>query len=271
MHKNKTDIKNNEFTIFGSNSAGLKCKMDSLKQNIDTLKAGAFLIQESKLYKKGQIKIKEFQVFELLRTESKGGGLAIGLHESMDPVLISEGDDSTEILVVQGKVGDQNIRFINGYGPQESDTEEKRKFFFARLDEECERALLADVGVIIQMDANSKIKNDKHDISNNGKLLLDFVKRRKLTIVNTLDICKGTITRMRKGETFLEESTLDYFIVCEKMLSFITGMTKDENRNFVLTEFVTKKGKIMLKESDHNPLVLYMSIPWSKKPLNERK
>ena len=105
--------------------------------------------------------------------------------------------------------------------PQESDSEEKRRLFFARLDEECERAMLADVGVIIERDANSKvgssiIKNDKHEISNNGKLLLDFVERRKLIIVISLDLCKGTITRMRKGKGILEESSIDFIIVCEK-------------------------------------------------------
>mgnify|MGYP003318478904 CR=1 FL=1 len=110
-------------------------KLKSLKQNIDQFKAGAFLIQESKLYKKGQVDIEDFQVFVLLRNKGEGGGLATGLHRSFDPVLISEGDDQAEVLVVQGSVGGNDIRFINGYGFQESDEDEKRKQFFARLDE----------------------------------------------------------------------------------------------------------------------------------------
>ena len=52
------------------------------------------------------------------------------------------------------------------------------------------------------MDANAKvgntiIKEDPHNMTNNGKLLLDVVQRQGLIIGNSLDICKGLITRER--------------------------------------------------------------------------
>ena len=92
-------MQNDKLIIFSPNSTGLNCKLDSLEQNVRELKAGAFIIQESMLYKKGQIKINVYQVFELLHTESKGGGLAIGLDESLEPVLISKGDDALHFLL----------------------------------------------------------------------------------------------------------------------------------------------------------------------------
>ena len=91
--------------------------------------------------------------------------------------------------------------------------------------------MLADVGIIIEMDSNSKlgpeiIKNYRHEMSKNGNLLLDLVKRRNLKIVNGMDLCQGTITRMRDGASGLELSTLDYFIVCEKMVQLVTLLMK---------------------------------------------
>ena len=58
------------------------------------------------------------------------------------------------------------------------------------------------------MDCNAKIgpeliRGAKHSTSDNGKLLIDLVERRNLTIVNTLDICQGTVTR--KIEDFKKE------------------------------------------------------------------
>ena len=56
--------------------------------------------------------------------------------------------------------------------------------------------------LILQLDANAKIgkqnlKNDPNDESPNGRLLLDIVERQHLTIVNTMELCKGVITRER--------------------------------------------------------------------------
>ena len=103
----------------GTNAAGLKTKMPSLNSKIEKFQPGCIFIQETKLYRKGQITIDDFEVFEHVRTKSQGGGLLTAVKKSFDPVLIFEGDDEIELLVVQGKIGNINIRFINGYGPQE--------------------------------------------------------------------------------------------------------------------------------------------------------
>ena len=56
------------------------------------------------------------------------------------------------------------------------------------------------------MDANAKvgkttIKNDPHETSNNGRILLELVERQKLTIENALDTCKenAKLLSMRKN------------------------------------------------------------------------
>ena len=217
--------------------------MDSLKSNVEKLKPAVIMIQETKLYRKGSIKLENYDTFELLRNPNEGGRLAISTHHSLEAVLVSEGTAEAEILTVEATIGNLKVRMITGYGPQEREPASKREEFFDKIDEECQSAKMANAGIIIEMDANAKlgedfIKDDKHKL---GKLLLKTVERNDLTIVNTTEPCEGVITRQKKTEKLNEESTIDYILVCQKMLQFITKMKIDENRAYVLTKFATKK------------------------------
>ena len=78
-------------------------------------------IQETKLRQLNQVKLSGYEMFERIRT-GQGGGLLTAVSFDLDPVLISDGGDENEILVVQAKLGRQVLRIINAYGPQESET-----------------------------------------------------------------------------------------------------------------------------------------------------
>ena len=43
----------------------------------------------------------------------------------------------------------------------------------------------------------------------------EVLERHKLSVGNTLDTCKGTITRQREVEGRTEKSVIDYFFMCE--------------------------------------------------------
>ena len=64
-----------------------------------------------------------------------------------NPVWISDGDDDVEILVVEIHVNGCPIRMINGYGPQECNSVERKSLFWSRLQSEVSDALEADVGI----------------------------------------------------------------------------------------------------------------------------
>ena len=98
--------------------------------------------------------------FELLRKNSAGGGLAILAKSDLNPVWISEGDDDVEILVVEIHIDGCPIRIINGYGPQECNSVERKSLFWSRLQSEVSDALEADVGIAIQMDGNLHCGSD---------------------------------------------------------------------------------------------------------------
>ena len=135
---NTKENKSDKLVLIGSNAAGIKAKADSLREKVNTFHPGCIFIQETKMISKGTIKyLPEYQIFEHVRKESKGGGLMTAVDKSFDSVLIYEGDDDIELLVVQGKVNNTNIRFVNGYGPQEDDR--KVPDFYTKLEEEIGR------------------------------------------------------------------------------------------------------------------------------------
>ena len=67
-----------------------------------------------------------YETFEKKRTD-KGGGLANGFHNSLEPFEIcDEEHNEHEILVVEVKVNKKlTIRFITAYGPQEPSSKDE--------------------------------------------------------------------------------------------------------------------------------------------------
>ena len=137
---------------------------------------------------------------------------------------------------------------------------------------------LADVneeGLILQMDGNlhagpDLLKYDPNQQNKNGKMFLEFLERNpSLTVVNSLDICKGLITRSRDVKhgsgVKTEKAVLDFFCVNERMLPFISKMFIDEEREYTLSNFAQLKENRRVIESDHNPLILDLEIEFCKR------
>ena len=107
-------------------------------------------------------------------------------------------------------------------------------------------------------------------MSPNGRLLFELISRKSLVIVNATDKCNGVITRSRvKGRT-TELAVLDYFIVCQTFYSQVTSMVVDEERKHVLERFYKRDGFVKVVKSDHNILLLNISIPWNVKVKKDR-
>ena len=100
-----------------------------------------YMLQEKRLSRVGQIKLPSFQIFEVVRSKTEGGSLLTAIHENLNPVFISGGENDMEILVVQAEVGVHKCRFINFYGPQEYADKVTKIEFFSRLDQEVKKAV----------------------------------------------------------------------------------------------------------------------------------
>ena len=75
---------------------------------------------------------------------------------------------------------------------------------------------------------------------------------------------------MKRVKNKVEESIIEFFLVCQDFYIFINSMVVDTERNFVLTKFTKKKEKCYVTESDHNPMILDIDIPWISKIKEDR-
>ena len=146
--------------------------------------------------------------------------------------------------------------------------------FFSCIDEQIENAMNNNCMVCLQLDANGKVGGDivncdPHDHPN-GQLLLDLIERKTLVLVNGTDKCAGVITRMRVKNGKVEQSVIDYFLVCQSFYNLIISMIVDEERKFVLTTFSKYIGGTKLVKSDHNIVYLKVKCSWSNTLKKER-
>ena len=115
----------------GSNANGILKKQESLKSLINQFKPSAITIQEAKIGRPALMKLKGYQIFEKVRTGNQGGGLITAIDEDLEPVLVSTGEDEeTELITVQVKVGERNVRIINANRPQEENQPQKISDFW---------------------------------------------------------------------------------------------------------------------------------------------
>ena len=154
----------------------------------------------------------KYIIYELIRKNSGGGGLAIGVDKNLNPVWIDEGNDEVEVITVEARADDFRFRCVAAYGPQEGDKIEKKEQFWGKLNNEVENASTDDCGFILQMDGNMKagskiIPGDPHPINTNGKMFKEFLDQNShLTVVNSLSLCNGLITRRRQTVNRLEKA-----------------------------------------------------------------
>ena len=238
-------------------------------------------MQETKLPQKQLFKsdTSEYVIFRLEREKSGGGGIALGVVQDLNPILIRMGNDATEAISVKININKFEVSLIVGYGAQENDRQAKlhemsqdeiKMLLWDFLDVEINESEAMEQGLIIQFDANAHLgpdilKGDPNPRNTNGTLFCEFLDQNPgITVVNNLKLCKGLITQRRETIKGVEESAIDFFLVNEKMLQYITKMTVDEEEQFTLTNIAQKKKNKYSKKSDHRALILDFNIHFSK-------
>ena len=148
-----------EFSIIGTNANCLVTKHESLMNVLNTFLPSILTIQETFYNKKGMIKLKGYQIFEVIREERKGGGLITAVSDDLSPVLVTDRETSSEILTVQADVNGTSVRIINAYGPQESNDKYNEEIltFWNDLENEVLKYFENKCAVLLQLDANAKV------------------------------------------------------------------------------------------------------------------
>ena len=256
--------------IFSTNAAGLTLgKMNSFLNFINLYTPNIICIQESHYKRKGVLRLKNYTIFEAIRNK-KGGGTFIAARNEFQPKLISEYSEDFEMIVIQIKTIQSDLRLICGYGPQENISEEKRLPFYTTLETEIEKAKNAGLEFLVQMDSNCKlgcgyISGDTHPISSNGKLLSEIIDRQNIKVVNGSNISSGLFTRYRKVKKSrnvhnIEKSIIDLVLTSNKLFNQVTKMEVFENRENVLHRIIKTRNGIHRIESDHNNILTHLKI-----------
>ena len=88
----------------------------------------------------------------------------------------------------------------------------------------------------------SYLQNDPHLQNENGKLFANFLRNNKqLTLLNGQKFCNGSSTQSRMVNGTMENSIIDFIVVCDKILPFVQLMFIDEKRIHSLGNFCQKK------------------------------
>ena len=181
-----------------------------------------------------------------------------------------------EALSVEITVKSMTVRCCVAYGCQETDKIERKKLFWNYLDYDVFQAKNKGSGFILHFDGNlwagdKIIPGDKKTQNRNGFMFEQFLERHThLTVVNSLSLCEGLITRMRMKQGKLEGSSLDFFVVCSRIIPFVTKMVIDQDRKYILTNYtqVRKGGNAI--DSDHFTQYMDVQLKYkNEKPVRE--
>ena len=266
----KNVVKSLVFTGFNPN--GAKSKWTTIKKLFRETHSAIVTMQETKCNQFGLINLDGYFTYEHLRSNREGGGVALSARKELKPAFISDGGDKAEALTVDIHVKNMIISVVSAYGPQESAKVVTKEAFWQYLTEEALKAKSYGKGFLLQGDLNAwlgekLLPGDINKQNRNGQMFEVFLKQNQLTCVNSLPLAQGLITRSRKLLNEVKESTLDYYVVCERVLPYVTYMKIDNGKNHILTNFLSSDSDRGAVNSDHYPLTIEVKL--ESKPIKK--
>ena len=243
--------------ILYTNIRGFRGKKHSLIEILEDTQPHLFLITETQMRSNISEKIDGYTLFSRVRDQKNGGGVAILVRDDIRNIITSQVPErNIELIwaIIQRKK--KPPLFIGSYyGKQETRTNKNEiEREFQLLSEEIEEKS-KDGEILLAMDANAKIGILNEEVSRNGKLLLDVIKRHNLEIINSSKKCTGRITRKNTAKSD-EFSAIDFVIASQTAEKWISKMIIDEEG------LLKVKGK---KETDHNTISIKIAIENTEK------
>ena len=138
----------------GANINGAKSKWKSWKKVIKDTKANVFFVQETKCDQANTLKMDGFIIFDKVRINKGGGGVAIAAKRELNPVLVSEADGDIDAITIDINTKNISIACTSAYGPQNSASTEIKTHFWEYLNSAALIARNAGKGFLLQGDLN---------------------------------------------------------------------------------------------------------------------
>ena len=264
----------NKLKVVAVNVNGIRSKMASFESTLSDIDPDVFILQETKLPDEGFLKINGYKVFERVRKDKGGGGIAIGVKPYLKPVWINEGTNIVETLSVGIKVKNTKIRVCTGYGPQESGEEKAKDEFWKYLSDDFKDAKNCNQEYLLEMDSNAwlgrkLLKVDPNNRNKNGCRFEQFLYENEgLSLINALQKCQGQITRKRTKLGKVEESIIDHVVMTHSLEDKLETMTIDEEEVFKIVNY---SNNTKTTETDHNVVILKFNIAQRRESRNNIK
>ena len=80
----------NNLIFAGVNPAGIRSKWPTWKKIVIQSGARLWTMQETKSAQANQLKMEDFIIYEKIRSNKEGGGVAIGAKKDLNPVLLQK-------------------------------------------------------------------------------------------------------------------------------------------------------------------------------------
>ena len=194
--------------------------------------------------------------------DSEGGGVMFGIKNKYKKFTIeikrNEPHHREETLWIM--LGSEfKIRIGILYTPQENTIKVAEiEEIYNRAAIEISEAKKKEQKVILMGDLNSKvgtiIKGNYDLVSKAGKILLKFIKKYNLQLVNAHEKTEGLWTRVMNNE----RSVIDYIIIDKDDSQYVTNCIIDEKKELAPSRLLKENGEIKEKFSDHNVIIVKM-------------
>ena len=140
----------------------------------------------------------------------------------------------------------------------------KKDSFWQYLDEEAKHAENNGKGFLLQGDLNAWlggdiVSNDSHPQMIMVEDLKKILISNNLTVVDALKCCKGLIIRKRNRQGQIQESIIDFYVVCNLLLPHVTDMLINTKGEFTITNYKGAKHGRRAVDSDHVTMILNMN------------
>ena len=224
------------FKVFYQNIWGLKSKVDSIMEKISDYQPILICLVETHLQKEEKIRIPGYgQMFHNDRS-GNSGGIMLAVKENIKTVTFEVAQEkeiglSLRILLNNNR---SKIRIGVIYAPKENVTSNnKLKVMYNNISKQISIAQGERQQVLILGDFNAKvgtyIEGNKPTVTKEGRQMIKMAKKYDLAIINKeKEVCKGLWNWVQGQERLI----LDYVLRNSKLLSTVTEMIVDENKQY---------------------------------------
>lgn len=165
-----------------------------------------------------------FKVIENMRDKKdrKGGGVMLIYRENNGIELNKMETKGKDLLYVSGSIGQWKLKIIVVYfSVNDSVRNEKMKCEIEKIIEE------SDEPLIVTGDFNGHVGfKGKQTVNKNGNIILEWMEKYRLIMLNDDEKCTGEYTWSREGQ----RSVIDYFLVTNSTYKRFHSMRIDEEK-----------------------------------------